>query len=55
MLAVEIVAAVSTAISAIVVIGLFIWAAIKDGQEDDDARYRLEMQRRQNAWRFPER
>jgi hypothetical protein len=54
--ALAIIAIASTAVTAIVVGALFVWAAIKDGQPDDpDARFRLEVQRRENAWRFPDR
>jgi hypothetical protein len=51
----EIIAITSTVITAIPVAALLVWAAIKDGQPDDaDARFRLEVQRRENAWRFPD-
>jgi uncharacterized membrane protein len=45
-LAVEIIAAVVTFLTVVVVLGLFVWAAKKDGEEDDALQKRLGIRRR---------
>jgi hypothetical protein len=45
-LAVEIVAAVVTALTVVGVLALFVWAAVKDGQEDKALQARLGIRRR---------
>jgi len=45
-IAVEIVAAVVAALSTIGVLALFVWAAVKDGQEDKALQARLGIRRR---------
>ena len=45
-LAVEIVAAVVSVLTFIFVLGLFVWAARKDGEEDDAVQKRLGIRRR---------
>jgi nitrogen fixation-related uncharacterized protein len=42
----EIVLAVVAVTTILVVLGLFVWAAIKDGQEDDALQKRLRIRRR---------
>jgi nitrogen fixation-related uncharacterized protein len=42
----EIVLAVVAVASVLVVLGLFVWAAIKDGQEDKAVQKRLRIRRR---------
>lgn len=44
--AAAIVAAVVAVVSALVVLALFVWAAIKDGQEDRAVQKRLGIRRR---------
>lgn len=41
-----IIAAVLVFLTAVIVIGLFVWAAIKDGQEDKAVQARLGIRRR---------
>jgi hypothetical protein len=45
-LAVEIVAAVVTVLTAALVLGLFVWAAKKDGEADDAVQKRLGIRRK---------
>jgi hypothetical protein len=45
-LAVEIVAAVVTVLTVAFVLGLFVWAAKKDGEEDEAVQKRLGIRRR---------
>jgi uncharacterized membrane protein len=45
-LAVEIIVAVLTFLTVVFVLGLFVWAAKKDGEEDDAVQKRLGMKRR---------
>jgi hypothetical protein len=45
-LAVEIIAAVVTLLTVAVVLGLFVWAARKDGEEDDAVQKRLGIRRK---------
>jgi uncharacterized membrane protein len=45
-LAVEIIVAVVTFLTVVVVLGLFVWAAKKDGEEDDALQKRLGIRRR---------
>jgi hypothetical protein len=45
-LAVEIVAAVVTLVTVALVLGLFVWAAKKDGEQDDAVQKRLGIRRR---------
>jgi hypothetical protein len=45
-LAVEIIVAVLTFLTVVFVLGLFIWAAKKDGEEDDAVQKRLGIKRR---------
>jgi predicted lysophospholipase L1 biosynthesis ABC-type transport system permease subunit len=45
-LAVEIVAAVVTLLTVVLVLGLFVWAAKKDGEQDDAVQKRLGIRRR---------
>jgi hypothetical protein len=45
-LAVEIIAAVVTGLTVVFVLGLFVWAAKKDGEEDDALQKRLGIKRR---------
>jgi hypothetical protein len=45
-LAAGIVAVAVVAVSAIVVLGLFVWAAVKDGEEDRALHERLGIRRR---------
>jgi predicted lysophospholipase L1 biosynthesis ABC-type transport system permease subunit len=45
-LAVEIIAAVVTALTVVLVLGLFVWAAKKDGEQDEAVQRRLGIRRR---------
>jgi nitrogen fixation-related uncharacterized protein len=45
-LAAEIIAAVVTVLTVVVVLWLFVWAAKKDGEEDDALQKRLGIRRR---------
>jgi hypothetical protein len=45
-LAVEVIAAVVTFLTVVGVLGLFVWAAKKDGEEDDAVQKRLGIKRR---------
>jgi uncharacterized membrane protein len=45
-LAVEIIVAIVTFLTVVVVLGLFVWAAKKDGEEDDALQKRLGIRRR---------
>jgi hypothetical protein len=45
-LAVEIIVAVVTFLTVVVVLGLFVWAAKKDGEEDDALQRRLGIRRK---------
>ena len=45
-IAAEIVMAVVVSMTAVIVIGLFIWAAVKDGEEDRALQARLGFRRR---------
>jgi hypothetical protein len=45
-IAAEIVIATLAGVSAVVVLGLFVWAAIKDGREDRALQARLGIKRR---------
>jgi anaerobic C4-dicarboxylate transporter len=45
-LAVEIIVAVVTVLTAVFVLGLFVWAAKKDGEEDDAVQKRLGIRRK---------
>jgi hypothetical protein len=45
-LAVEIIAAAVTFLTVVIVLGLFVWAAKKDGEEDDALQKRLGIRRR---------
>jgi uncharacterized membrane protein len=45
-LAVEIIVAVVTFLTVVVVLGLFVWAAKKDGEEDEALQKRLGIRRR---------
>jgi len=42
----EIVLAVAAVVTILLVLGLFVWAAVKDGQEDRALQKRLRMRRR---------
>jgi hypothetical protein len=44
--AVEIIVAVLTFLTVVFVLGLFVWAAKKDGEEDDAVQKRLGIKRR---------
>jgi hypothetical protein len=45
-LAVEIIAAIVTVLTVAFVLGLFVWAAKKDGEEDEAVQKRLGIRRR---------
>jgi uncharacterized membrane protein len=45
-LAVEIIAAVVTVVTVVLVLVLFVWAAKKDGEEDDAVQKRLGIRRK---------
>jgi anaerobic C4-dicarboxylate transporter len=45
-LAVEIIVSVVAVLTAVFVLGLFVWAAKKDGEEDDAVQKRLGIRRR---------
>jgi hypothetical protein len=45
-IAVEIIAGVLTFLTVVFVLGLFVWAAKKDGEEDDALQKRLGIKRR---------
>ena len=45
-LAVEIIVAAATVLTVAIVLGLFVWAAKKDGEEDDAVQKRLGIRRR---------
>jgi uncharacterized membrane protein len=45
-LAVEIIVAIVTFLTVVIVLGLFVWAAKKDGEEDDALQKRLGIRRR---------
>jgi predicted lysophospholipase L1 biosynthesis ABC-type transport system permease subunit len=45
-LAVEIIAAVVTVLTVVFVLGLFVWAAKKDGEQDEAVQKRLGIRRR---------
>ena len=45
-LAVEIIATVVAVLTVVFVLGLFVWAAKKDGEEDDAVQKRLGIRRR---------
>ena len=45
-LAVEIIVAIVTFLTVVFVLGLFVWAAKKDGEEDDALQKRLGIRRR---------
>ena len=46
----EIVLAVVVVGTLLIVLGLFVWAAVKDGEEDKALQKRLRIRRRTTAW-----